>query len=237
MGYVAAGVCALPAGHPHRLGDALVARVGCAFVYPAACIRWRHAAPCSKAERGRWGDAKTQRTGVEARLTKLQKELAKERSRVFNPAPHTWCVPYLSLSTVCASRRSAPLRRRATSSGATAAGCGQRSSQRWLTPLCCRLQPCGAVWTLTTGQTWGHRRREQTQLNLSKVCVECNEVFTEEFQRCAVCGLAAHTECTQVRLCRHRVFPTGDVGYRGISGAVGLGYRFTVQADPATRPK
>jgi len=29
---------------------------------------------------------------VEARLAKLQKELAKERSRVFNPAPHTWCV-------------------------------------------------------------------------------------------------------------------------------------------------
>ena len=29
---------------------------------------------------------------MEARLAKLQKELAKERSRVFNPAPHTWCV-------------------------------------------------------------------------------------------------------------------------------------------------
>jgi hypothetical protein len=32
-------------------------------------------------------------------------------------------------------------------------------------------------------------------------------------------------------------FPIGDVGYRVIRGAVGLGYRFTVQADPATRPK
>ena len=28
-----------------------------------------------------------------------------------------------------------------------------------------------------------------------------------------------------------------DSTYRGISGAVGFGYRFTVKADPATRPK
>jgi hypothetical protein len=27
------------------------------------------------------------------------------------------------------------------------------------------------------------------------VCIECNEVFTEHFQRCVVCGLAAHSEC------------------------------------------
>jgi hypothetical protein len=30
---------------------------------------------------------------------------------------------------------------------------------------------------------------------------------------------------------------TGDLGRREIKGAVGLGYRFTVYADPATRPK
>jgi hypothetical protein len=33
------------------------------------------------------------------------------------------------------------------------------------------------------------------------------------------------------------VLPTGDFGYREIRGAVGVGYRFTVLADPATRPK
>ena len=27
------------------------------------------------------------------------------------------------------------------------------------------------------------------------MCIECNEVFTEHFQRCVVCGLAAHSEC------------------------------------------
>jgi hypothetical protein len=31
----------------------------------------------------------------------------------------------------------------------------------------------------------------------------------------------------QVRFCRD------DLGYRGVRGAVGLGYRFTVQADPS----
>jgi hypothetical protein len=30
--------------------------------------------------------------------------------------------------------------------------------------------------------------------------------------------------------CRHRFLPTGDLGYRGVRGAVGLGYRFTVYA-------
>jgi hypothetical protein len=32
----------------------------------------------------------------------------------------------------------------------------------------------------------------------------------------------------QVRLCRYRFPPSGDLGHRGVRGAVGLGYRFTV---------
>jgi dynein heavy chain len=36
----------------------------------------------------------------------------------------------------------------------------------------------------------------------------------------------------QVRFCRYRFSPTGELGYSGIRGAVGLGYRFTVQAYP-----
>ena len=39
----------------------------------------------------------------------------------------------------------------------------------------------------------------------------------------------------QVRGVAASGFPS--LGYRGRSGAVGLGYRFTVLADPATRPK
>jgi hypothetical protein len=36
-------------------------------------------------------------------------------------------------------------------------------------------------------------------------------------------------ERLQVRLCRFTgVSPTGDLGYRGVRGAVGLGHRFTV---------
>jgi hypothetical protein len=35
-----------------------------------------------------------------------------------------------------------------------------------------------------------------------------------------------------VRFCRYRFSPTGELGYSGIRGAaVGLGYRFTVQAS------
>jgi hypothetical protein len=41
----------------------------------------------------------------------------------------------------------------------------------------------------------------------------------------------------QVRFRRDRFPPTCDLGYRAAGGAVGLGYRFTVYADPATRPK
>jgi hypothetical protein len=37
---------------------------------------------------------------------------------------------------------------------------------------------------------------------------------------------AAGTQA-QVRFCRCRFSATGDLGYRGIRGAVGLGYRFT----------
>jgi hypothetical protein len=33
----------------------------------------------------------------------------------------------------------------------------------------------------------------------------------------------------ELRLCRDRFPPTGDLGYRRIRGAVGLGYRFTVK--------
>jgi hypothetical protein len=32
----------------------------------------------------------------------------------------------------------------------------------------------------------------------------------------------------QVRLCRYRFFATGDLGYRGTKGAVGLGHRSTL---------
>jgi hypothetical protein len=39
----------------------------------------------------------------------------------------------------------------------------------------------------------------------------------------------------EVRLCRYRLSLTGDLGFRGVRGAVGLGYRFTVSADPAIR--
>jgi hypothetical protein len=35
-----------------------------------------------------------------------------------------------------------------------------------------------------------------------------------------------------VRFCQHRFSPTGELGYSGIRGAVGLGYRFPVQAYP-----
>jgi hypothetical protein len=35
-------------------------------------------------------------------------------------------------------------------------------------------------------------------------------------------------ELTQVRFCRDRFSPHGDLGHRGFWGAVGLGYRFTV---------
>jgi hypothetical protein len=34
----------------------------------------------------------------------------------------------------------------------------------------------------------------------------------------------------QVRFCRYRFSPNGELGYSGIRGAVGLGYRSTVQA-------
>ena len=36
------------------------------------------------------------------------------------------------------------------------------------------------------------------------------------------------TPVTQVRFCRDRFSPTGELGYSGIRGAVGSGYRFTV---------
>ena len=36
--------------------------------------------------------------------------------------------------------------------------------------------------------------------------------------------------CDTVRFRRDRFSPTGELGYSGIRGAVGLGYRFTVQA-------
>jgi hypothetical protein len=36
----------------------------------------------------------------------------------------------------------------------------------------------------------------------------------------------------QVRFCRDRFSATGELGCSGIRGAVGLGYRFTVQAYP-----
>ena len=38
----------------------------------------------------------------------------------------------------------------------------------------------------------------------------------------------------EVRFRRHRFSLPGDLEYRGRRGAVGLGYRFTVYADPAT---
>ena len=46
-------------------------------------------------------------------------------------------------------------------------------------------------------------------------------------------GQGAH----EVRFRRDRFSPTGDLVYSGISGAVGLGHRCTVEADPATRPQ
>ena len=36
----------------------------------------------------------------------------------------------------------------------------------------------------------------------------------------------------QVRFCRDRFSASGDLGYRGVRGAVGLGYKFTVSAFP-----
>jgi hypothetical protein len=45
-------------------------------------------------------------------------------------------------------------------------------------------------------------------------------------------GGAATHRGAQVRFCRCRVTPTGELGYSGIRGAVGLGYRSTAQAFP-----
>jgi hypothetical protein len=46
----------------------------------------------------------------------------------------------------------------------------------------------------------------------------------QEALDCAAALLAA----AQVRFCRDRFSPTGELGCRGVRGAVGLGYRFTV---------
>jgi hypothetical protein len=45
-------------------------------------------------------------------------------------------------------------------------------------------------------------------------------------------GEAVEASMTQVRFCRDRFSATGELGYSGIRGAAGLGYRFTVQAYP-----
>jgi hypothetical protein len=41
-------------------------------------------------------------------------------------------------------------------------------------------------------------------------------------------GEVAATSGPKVRLLSLPVLPTGDLGYRGVRGVVGLGYRFTV---------
>ena len=57
-------------------------------------------------------------------------------------------------------------------------------------------------------------------------------VLVQERASAVAVTAGAELAAAQVGFRRYRFSPTGDFGYRGLRGAEGLGYRFTLQAYP-----